>query len=179
MKIEHLPQNKKFADMVHYICAHGGSRVGAIKLNKILWLMDTAQFIKTGSSITGGSYVKRKKGPVPKTILRTLEILEAEGKLSVGKSQCGPYVKTDYVSKIEPDTSLISKDEMEAAAFFIDYVCDNHTADSISELTHDIVWESAHEGEEIPLEAVLASKAGDITEHHINWADSIIERKPN
>jgi hypothetical protein len=169
-------EDKKFRDLVHYVCAHGGTSLGATKLNKILWLLDTASYIEKGSPITASKYVRRDKGPVPKQILQTLSSLEAEGRIAISRSQVGPYKKRDFLSLVEPDTTRITKDEMETAQFFINYVCEHHTTASISEFTHDIVWESAQDGEEIPLEATLASEAAEITQKHIDWADSIISK---
>lgn len=171
------PMDKKFKDCVHYICAHGRASLGAIKLNKILWFLDASAYIETGRSVTGSKYVRRKNGPVPKRILRALEELEAEGKIAIGESQVGPYKKKDFVSLTDPDTSRITKEEMEMMNFLICDICDNHTANSISDATHDIIWEAAMEGEEIPLEATLASLVGEITEAHIAWADEAIQLK--
>lgn len=175
MKFESLVIDKKFKDCVHYICAHGGTSLGATKLNKILWLLDISSYIQTGKSVTNSKYICRDMGPVPAQILPTLRQLQAEDKLAISYSASGPYVKRDFLSLVEPDTSRLSKEEMESALFFINYVCEHHTANSISDLTHDIIWEVAQDGEEIPLYAMLAARAGEINQRHKDWADAIIE----
>lgn len=177
MKIESLAIDKKFKDFVHYICAHGDSSLGAIKLNKILWLLDSAAFIHNGKSVTGSKYVKQQYGPVPQRIRRALDELENEKKIAISHSTYGIYQKRDFLSLVEPDTSRISKEEIEVASFLIDCVCKNHTANSISEMTHDIVWKAAKVGEEIPLEALLAAQPGEVTDKHMKWADEILGEK--
>jgi hypothetical protein len=176
MKITPIREDRKFKDFVHYICAHGGNSLGATKLNKILWLLDTFNYVKTGQTVTQSKYVRRKNGPCPKRILPALDELKSEGRIAVGESPVGPYMKRDYLSLVEPDISGMSKDEMELAQFLINYVCETHTANSISDFTHDIIWEAAQDGEEIPMEATLAANAGDITVKHLEWADAIINK---
>ena len=67
-------------------------------------------------------------------------------------------------------------DEISLADYIIETVCDDHTATSISELSHDSVWRLAEIGEEIPLYAVLAGKAGEVTEETMAWARSEAKR---
>jgi hypothetical protein len=51
-------------------------------------------------------------------------------------------------------------------------MCQKHTASSMSELSHDIIWEAAEIGEEIPLYTYFASRFGEINEEDIQWAKS-------
>ena len=78
---------------------------------------------------------------------------------------------------VEPDTSSLSKEEMEIMTYLIEEICEHHTANSISEATHNIIWEAAIEGEEIPLEATLAAIPGEITNKHTTWADTLINKR--
>jgi hypothetical protein len=176
MKTTPLSIDSKFKDLVHYVCAHGGASLGATKLNKILWLLDSGSYIKTGKPITDSKYVRRDKGPVPAQILYALDQLQHEQKIAISQSACGPYMKRDYLSLVEPDTTRMTRDELSFVQFLIEYVCQQHTAASISDLTHDIVWEAAQDGEEIPLYATLAAVAGEITENHMKWADSVVKK---
>ena len=45
----------------------------------------------------------------------------------------------------------------------------NHTATSISEETHDLIWSLAQMGEEIPYETVFASRTSEIDETDVAW----------
>jgi hypothetical protein len=69
---------------------------------------------------------------------------------------------------------VFSETEREIIDNVIAWVCDAHTATSISDLSHDAIWEAADEGEEIPLYAVLAATPGAITQADMDWADKIV-----
>ena len=51
----------KFREMILYVCARSmdDPNFDTEKLKWILWHVDTAQFVKYGKSITGGTYEKR------------------------------------------------------------------------------------------------------------------------
>jgi hypothetical protein len=168
--------NKKLNAVVHYICARckDSSKLGATKLNKTLFYSDLAHYLATGKTLTGTKYKKLQHGPVPSEILTSVSQLESSGKLMTKTADCYGHNKTEYISLQEPDLENLEKDEIDLLAMMIDYVCDNHTASSISELSHDIVWEAASMGEEIPMSAYLASKAGNIEPQDISWADGIV-----
>ena len=59
----------------------------------------------------------------------------------------------------------------------ISYVCEEHTAASISEETHDYVWEIAKMGEEIPYFAVFAGRTREPTEEELEWAKAEARRQ--
>ena len=70
---------EKFKLLVHYICwrcSDDPSRLGAVKLNKTLWVADFTAYYEFGQAITGAGYVKRQHGPVPRVILPVLRELE-------------------------------------------------------------------------------------------------------
>ena len=74
----------KFKALVHYVIGKtDSSRLGAIRLNKILWYVDTLTYRAEGASVTGGAYVKRQFGPVPKQILSMLGELEHENAIVI------------------------------------------------------------------------------------------------
>ena len=52
----------------------------------------------------------------------------------------------------------------------IDWICKDHTARTISDETHDLLWESADMGEVIPFGAALAFRAAEVTEDDLSWA---------
>ena len=66
---------EKFEEAVHYICSTctEEDRLGAVKLNKILYYSDMLHYAKTGASITGATYAKRQRGPAPKQIRPAME----------------------------------------------------------------------------------------------------------
>ncbi len=167
----------KFKALVHYVVAScdDPQSLGATRLNKILWFADTTVYRKTGASITGETYVKRQRGPVPKTILKTIRELEQAGKIHVREKEFAGYKMRLFIPLEEPDVSLFSPVELEVVKAISEEICGRHTANSISELSHDQIWAAAKDGEEIPLYATLASKRGEFTPKIAAWADLVLE----
>lgn len=166
---------EKFKDLVHYIC-HTADRdeLGAVKLNKILWYSDIESYINRGTPLTGAVYIKRQFGPVPKDVLRALEDLSAERKMVVRDIPFFRDKKREYISLAEPDIGRFKAPEISLVANIMHYICHHHTAESISDATHDIIWELAEIGEEIPYCAVYGAILGEITEEDIKWAKESI-----
>ena len=145
------------------------SKLGAVKLNKILWLADFNRYYETGKAITGARYyVKRQYGPVPSHIPVALKELEAAGALSVGSTQFHGHEKTQYVVHREPNTKAFDADELSVVDRAIDFVCTAHTAKSISEMSHDHIWQAAQDGEEIPYYTIFANP-GEISDDEREW----------
>ena len=168
---------EKFKALVHFMvheCRHNPSRLGAIRLNKALWFADMLAYQANGVSITGETYVKRKKGPVPKTILATLAELEADEKIIVQEPEYA-YDSRKYIFRGRLESGILSDAEQAWAKLVLDYVC-RHSANEISELTHEEIWDAAAEGEEIPLYATLASGKGAITDEVKIWARAAVEQ---
>jgi len=166
---------EKFKALVHFIvdeCQDQPSRLGATRLNKALWYADVIAYKLNGVSITGDSYVKREKGPVPKFILATLRELVSEGKVAIKEPEY-PFDVRKFLSLETAATDTLSHEEIELAREILSIVC-GHTATDISDMTHDQVWEAARIGEEIPLHATLAGLEGAITDNVLSWADDRI-----
>ena len=173
---EKIMSTEKFKALVHCIvheCLDNPGKLGAVRLNKALWFTDLISYQESGAPVTDEKYVKRKMGPVPATILRTLQELQQEGKIMV-RGRTAYYDPYKYISLEEPDVSFLSDDDRRLAKVAISFVC-GHTAHEISDFTHDGVWDAAREGEEIPLFATLASGRGCITDEVKAWAESNVE----
>lgn len=168
----------KFDSLVHYICARcqDPSTLGAVKLNKILWYSDTAAYLAFGASITGATYVKRQFGPVPRDILTVRQRLVAKGAIVERNALYFDYEQKQFVALTRPDLSAFSADEISLVDQVIDAICFGHTAASISELSHDLIWKSAAIGEEIPVSAVHAGAPEEITEEMLAWGKSEMKR---
>lgn len=147
--------------------------LGATRLNKILWFSDVEHYMATGKSISGASYIKRKRGPVPATILKTLESLESSGVISIQEPQ-EQYAVREFKSIADVDESMFTDIEKSIANDISKEIRSNYTATEISDLSHDTIWEAAFDGEEIPLQATLVTSKGEYKEKIIAWADSVI-----
>jgi hypothetical protein len=172
-------KSKALKQMVHYVCENvdDPSKLGATKLNKVLWYADTTSFRLSGKTISGeNAYLKQKFGPVPKNILNALDELEEQGVIRIKQVPFFGKKKREFISLTPFDSSIFDQFQKEILDFAIEHVCDHHTAVSISNETHDIIWEAAELGEEIPVYAVLASTPGEVTKSHTDWADKILKK---
>ena len=167
---------EKFKALVHFIvheCRDNPGRLGAVRLNKALWLTDMYAYQEIGVPVTGERYLKRKMGPVPASILATLRELQSESKIMI-RERKHRYDAREYISLVDPDPSLLSDYDRDVVKAVLGFVCDL-TANEISDFTHEEVWSAAKEGEEMPLYATLATGRGEITDDVKMWADSIVQ----
>lgn len=176
-KAKPITQKRKFKALVHYVCDQCAdpTMLGATKLNKVLWYSDTLAYRLRGKSISGETvYIKRQYGPVPKQILQTLEELERGGALKIRETPYFNKKKREFIALESSDPSVFTDEERDIIDIVISAICKDHTASSISEMSHDAIWEAAQLGEEIPIYAVLAANAAPITKQHEAWANKII-----
>jgi antitoxin SocA-like protein len=167
---------ERFKSLVHYVCwrcKDNTAKLGSTKLNKTLWLSDFTRYYFTGTPITGARYVKQRFGPVPKAIMPVLRELEEEGAVFTKEIDYRGKPKTEFIVKKDPVVSF-SQDEIDLIERCITFVCEENTAQSISDLSHDRVWHAAEDGEDIPYFTVFAV-AGDITDSDREWARLEIE----
>jgi hypothetical protein len=107
--------------------------------------------------------------------LPTLRELKAEGKIHI-EEPTYQYEVRRFVSLQKPDTTMFSQFEIGLISAVLSHVCDKHTAASISDLSHDQIWDAANEGEELPLFATLASTPGEVTQSAMKWADGVVSK---
>jgi hypothetical protein len=169
--------SQKFRDLVHYICwrCEDPSQLGATKLNKIPWIIDTYVYCRDGHSLTGETYIKQQFGPVARSMLPTLAELGAEGKVTQ-RQPSSEFQSREFVAVTVPDMSLFSEQDIRLIDGVIEQVSKNFTAASISAYSHDEIWEAAEIGEEIPMYAVLAANPGDITQEDIAWGEEVVKQ---
>lgn len=168
---------EKTKELVHYVVdrCEDPATLGSIKLNKVLWLSDLMAYVRTGTQITGEPYVKQQFGPVVMAMPGIVKELQAEGKIVVRERETSlGNTKVDYFALKDPEriSDLFTADEISLVEQAIDFVCVQHTAMQISEMSHDIIWELAEIGEEIPYEAMLATRLDGVTKEDVRWAQA-------
>ena len=167
----------KFKELILYISHKAEPKnLGAIKLNKILWYSDMLSYLLFEKPISGETYIKRQYGPVPKHILAVIDQLVASGDMCMRDTNYFGYAKKEHLPLRKPDLSAFSADEISIVDNIIDTICEGHTATSISEHSHDRIWELAEIGEEIPYNTIFASQLGEIDEFDIQWSQQIMEK---
>lgn len=170
--------HEKLKEALHYVIARcdDPARLGAIRLNKIMWFADCYAYRVNGASITADSYVKRRLGPTPKNVLVAIRDLASEGKVAVREEALpSNYVVRQFFPMKDPESETLSEQDREILDSHRRVICDHFSANEISNLTHDQVWDAAEIGEEIPLFATFASRPGEITEEVRNWASNAVQ----
>ena len=156
------------------------SRVGGFgvtKLNKALWFAEARSFEAYGQPISGEEFVRDKHGPRSKHARDVCEELVVEGLLEPFTETVGDFNAIRYRAHSPPDTSVFSGEELMLVDWWIRNIAENHTATSISSLSHDYGWEVAELGETLPLHAFLARRIRDPkTTDELDWANREAER---
>jgi hypothetical protein len=142
--------------------------LGATKLNKILWFAERDCYLR-GEPISEVPFIKLQHGPVPKSMAQYLRELEDEGALVVRDTEWKGKPKREFISRREPSLEGFTASQVSLINRAIQSICVSHTADSISRISHDEIWDLARMGEEIPLYAAFG-KRGEISEEDIVWA---------
>jgi len=172
-----MANQHKFRALVHYVLSKrqdSPDTLGAVKLNKVLWLSDLNSFYEFGEPITESRYIKRQYGPVPAGIVPTLREMERDGLVSIRNSDHFGKTKKEYVLHSISNGEFLDAHQRKLVDKMIDFVCDRHTASSVSNATHDHIWHAAADGEELPLYTVFAVP-GTITDAEREWAKMVIE----
>lgn len=166
---------EKFKALVHYICreCRDPSKLGKTKLHKILWFSDGQNYMRRAEPITGERYIKMLYGPCADHLDSVLKELVKDDKLFIRTVDFRGYEKFEFFGKGDPDKDLFSDKELLLIDGVIKNITEDHTATSISDRSHNAIWEMAVMGEELPYEAILGRPA-KITDDDLAWAKSEI-----
>lgn len=167
--------------VVHYICAKcpdASKKLGIIKMNKTLLYVDRCAYLHTGNTITGLTYVKQRYGPVPQHIRDIFQEMEDEGLIQTSREYPGAGMSGAWLfqSRKEPDMEEFSAEELHILDGVIQEIRDNHTANSISDASHNWAWELAEHGEVIPIGTCLIGDAVKPDSRDMEWADGVLSR---
>lgn len=153
---------EKFQNLILYIAraSKADPKFGATKLNKILYFSDFEAYGLWGKSITGATYIRLDRGPVPKPILPTLRELEDTQKIRREERKYFHHTQKRVEAITEPN--LVSFDPREIE--LVDRVMGELrilNASDVSALSHlDEGWRLAQDREVIPYSSVYISSLG-------------------
>jgi len=150
-------------------------RLGAVKLNKILYYSDMVSFAKTGKSITGATYVKRERGPVPKEVVEAINNLKRTHRLETREVSIFDKTRREFDALDEPKFSVFQHEDLKLINDMIGFVC-GYNASEISDISHTVVWEVADMGEELPYNSFLVSYLGETTAADMKMAIEALQR---
>lgn len=163
----------RLPSVTHYVIARcDPAKLGATKLNKILWFSDVLYYRRHGRTITGAdNYVKQQFGPVQKNMLGVLDELKRDGKIVERTSDTPLGFRREYVWLKEPDLTTFTAEEIDVLIEVMDWICNDETAKSVSEKSHDALWDETEIGESMPVRAGAVVPA-EITPEAVEWAKS-------
>ena len=101
---------QRVAAAVHYVIAKANSsKLGHVKLNKILWCADLEHYRWRGVTITGlQHYTRTLYGPMSQDIVRAVGRLAREGKVEERTIAVTGYTRREMVSLQDPDISVFT-----------------------------------------------------------------------
>jgi hypothetical protein len=129
--------------------------LGEIQLRKALVMVDVLNTSYYGKGLTGSEYIKYPHGPVPDdNSWRVIQNMVKEDQIYISETPIGRFTKHGYYLKQDPDYSGFTADQISyiqnAARFSL-----TKTAVSLSEMTHDEVYQRTPMGAVIPLTSML------------------------
>ena len=86
-------RNKMHAVLLHIFHACEKVKLGAVKLNKIIYVLDMIYYVHTRSSVTGATYRKRQNGPESDQLLFILRDIELDHDIEIRDVKCHGYIK--------------------------------------------------------------------------------------
>ena len=166
-------QRSKFKALVHYVCwatREDPARLGATKLNKVMWSAETHHYMASGGGLlTGARFIKEKRGPVAAAMLPIIDELIEEGKITPKRVKVIDHYRIEYITKKQPDIQSIPQSDIREVTDAINEVCQK-TAKQASLATHNEPWNLAELGEDLPLFTSFAIPA-KVTQRDLDWAD--------
>lgn len=141
----------KFRDVVHVIAERcPNDRLGRVKLHKTLYFADMFTYVGTGRALTGAEYRRQPRGPMASALGRALRDLQDDGSIRIEREDYFGLQKDRFVVARPADRSRLTDRELALLDEIIQFTCVDHTARSISELSHTPAWDSVPPGEVMP-----------------------------
>jgi hypothetical protein len=161
----------KLKDVILYACSRcEPSRLGAVKLHKILYFSDMIHYANVGAPLTGATYRKRPMGPTCDQLLVTLNELARDGALKIRDVDYFGYLKKEYIAADRSHGESLSETARAILDDVMDFVCVNNTAKTISEFSHNKAWEIADFGDVITYNSVFNLFPTQVSPETLEWA---------
>lgn len=166
----------KTREIINYIinyfqCNYSNRELGKVKLVKILWFADREFMHLYYKQLTNLEYRKMPYGPMPTKIDSILKAMQKDNIIKMFKiEKIGGYTQESFLCLKEPNLNNFTAQEINILDKIINALHDK-TAQEISELTHDELWESINQGEIMPIESVFLQDIIPATKADINATD--------
>lgn len=182
---------EKLAELILYVvnAVEDPSKLGAVKLHKILYFSDLLYFVQTGGSITGASYIKMPQGPWCEPGEATIHGLQATSRLVERKVPYFNYSQRRFFALDNADVDgQFKATEISLVDAVVSAICFGHSAASISAATHNDLWTYFDHKAPLPHDCAIpatfrepdseavASALSDIDESTWSWSDAAFGR---
>lgn len=156
--------------LAHYIITRcEPSRLGATRLNKVMWFADLEHYRRTGRTVSGQtSYEKRQFGPVPNGILPALDALRNERAIHWRHEPTPAGARREFVWLEPADITDFTADEIDVVNEALEWVC-GRSARTVSDMTHDALWDEVDLGAQIHIGAASVTP-GEVLPEDMEWA---------
>jgi uncharacterized phage-associated protein len=140
----------KLREMICFFAAKGGQSLGKTKLMKLLYYSDFGRYAIAGQSISGATYSKYPRGPVPEDAFTVIDQLVRENVLIPKPVFVAGYRQESHVLNGDCElTHLISEEQNMLSLIWGRWRV--ATASEIVSASHaDAPWQSVDMYEEIP-----------------------------
>jgi hypothetical protein len=137
--------------------------LGSIHLNKGLLIIDAYYYSLFHRTLTGINYVKYQYGPVPESDAHAVIYEMGFNKVDVKEELIGHYRKDSHYALVEPDYSVFPSEAVDIINEVAEMI-KPMSAKSLSEYTHNEVWENTKKGDIIPIQSAYSI---EIVEDHV------------
>lgn len=148
----------KIKALMLYICEKIEPELsGVIKLNKIMWFSEIETMYQTGKPLTGSMYIRQKFGPVALNAPMMREELIKEGSLYVTQKDTLPDGSKRQIFSTSKHVELknfFSEEQIKIIDEQIEKYKNTNAMD-ISEISHDSIWASLEDADEMPLDLYI------------------------
>lgn len=149
---------ERVKSLMLYICEKIPAELsGTIKLNKIMWFSEIETMYRTGKPLTGSMYIRQKFGPVALNAPMMREELIKEGALYALQKEILPDGSQRQPYIVKKPTNISNYFSSEQIAIIDEQIekYKNSGALDISEISHDSIWASLEDADEMPLDLYI------------------------
>lgn len=161
--------------LIHYIiCVVPPEQLGRTKLAKILWFADVEHYRATGETLSrSDKYKKHDQGPLHVDFYSSIDALQKAGAIAERSAETFAGVRKEYIWLGRPDMREFAGHEIATLHSVIEQIRPM-TAKQASDLGHVEPWDSAFDGEILPI-AAAAVQFGDVDHADIAWAEAAFD----
>ena len=171
--------SKKIYEIINYIIScfkENPSKLGKVKLAKILWFADREFMYKYHSELTGLEYQKLNFGPVPKKFEQILNTMQEKSYIVIDENFKDDTKQTLFFSRKKPCLDEFNAKEIEILDKII-FSLKDKKANHLSKITHDDLYNSVQLGDIMPVESVFWQDIEIPNADDIKWAMQSLKDK--